>query len=230
MGCGANIRSVRSISVGHAVNRHADEIHRLRVSIKRLRALWKLILPRSQGTDRFKYLLKMQARKLSQARDLHAIAIGLRKLDAPERLVPDSHAFVSRRSLSSIHKLLADQTKAFQRLPLSRIDLLLALKRSRRLEKKARYKSRRKTADTEDFHKWRKRTKALMYQLEYAEFRGIKGSRGKIRRLRKRGELLGAAHDYEILLRYLRKIGAPPKLLRKTKALREKMERKSLRL
>ncbi len=175
-----------------------DRVHELRVSVKRHRALVRLLkLINPRGTARLNRELRNLGRFLSKFRDDSVRAHWLQKHGFKANSTPVIAA-------SSIQKIESRISSIREKLN-SKAELLLvnstALNRAVNAGFQKMKKSKEKAVDhkrDEDFHEWRKRTKDLLYQLEYL------GVNQYQRPLRKIGHQLGLAHDCTLAEQFIK--------------------------
>ncbi len=166
-----------------------EKVHELRVVVKRLRALVRLLkIMAPNGVAILNRDLRKLGLSLSEIRDDSVRAKWLRQhcLSTPAPLR------VSGARLRSIEEQIAKirekaKSEAESRLTNTQ-NLDRALEISTRRMRKSRIRALKHGQD-EDFHKWRKRVKDLLYQLE---FLGIQKPQSRLRDL---GHQLGLAHD-----------------------------------
>ena len=170
-----------------------DDVHELRLAVKRLRALVRLLAP--LGLERAEELnqkLRRVGRKLSPARDSLVRARWLAKHGFEARaasrpLHPDTAAAALR--LAALHREILAHLPASSPSAIEK-----SLELHARKVRKARKRAQREPTN-ERFHAWRKRAKDLQYQLEWVEG---KKSAAKLERLAK---LLGRAQDSALIER-----------------------------
>ncbi len=164
-------------------------LHSFRLQIKHLRAelcLLNLQIPNAQKIDR---KLREISRTLSPFRDKAVRAKWLRMHGLP---VPEEsgHTPALAPLRGKVRQLRALVNKFG---PAKKNELRNALATSLKKMKKARAAAKKKRSDA-NFHKWRKRAKDLLYQLEYLGIRN-----GKTRELSKLTKLLGRAQDCSLI-------------------------------
>jgi len=208
-----------------------ETIHGLRTLIKRLRAyLWflrpivgKAFYGRSNST------LRSAARRLSKARDLHAVASALNKAASPktgeseqESLVQISQAFAEQTSqelnrsappLEKVADSIVQTISGIVRVAKAKADewpgptdrVNKALKRTHKAMKKA---SRKK--DPCYVHEWRKKTKKLFYILQLTSRISKAGKADCLKKVGDLQETLGDFQDNIVAVKHLQK--KPPYL------------------
>lgn len=198
-----------------------DDVHELRLAVKRLRALVRLLAPLGlEHAGSLNHELRAVGRKLSPARDSLVKAKWLAKhgfeAPAPSRAPhPDTAAAALR--LAALHEELLTRLPATSPSELGK-SLELHARKVRKARKRAE-----KHPTNERFHAWRKRAKDLLYQLEWVE--GKKGA-ATLERLAK---LLGRAQDSALI----EQAKLPARLRKARKAAtkeKKKLWREALRL
>ena len=193
-----------------------DDVHEVRVTLKRLRAVWRLVRPHVQAA-RFRSLndlLRDAGRTLSGSRDMHVAAQTLaellgrtRKAEAREAIgqvassiashAADEHAQVAADPL--VGRALAEARAAFASLDLPRSGwaaLEPGLGKTYTQARKRLAKGR-KAEDGLDaaLHELRKRVKDLGYQLELLVPAAPAPLGAMLKLARRTGRRLGQAHD-----------------------------------
>jgi hypothetical protein len=218
-----------------ARNRHPG-IHRARRAMRSLRGLLALLVPVAEGDDRialarFDARLKRLCRSLSGVRDAHVVvltAASLAKKTAPGRWPALQARLVEQRELTTRHALEADPDFAARRraiaeiraaapaLPWRRLDaedIQRGLKHSRRRAKRAQRHARH-SAIARDRHRYRRRLRRLLLQVEVLEraletapkaVRAVADLPGGHRRKREASRL-GRLQDLQMLRRTARRI------------------------
>ena len=204
----------------------ADSIHRIRVATKRLRAHWNLVRP-ELGKKEYvaaKERLRLAARCVAGQRDATVMLATFDELIDAAPSAKLRHSLVAVRQAASeyfdaeaaqlpglaeqqqlIEALEADR-RQWEEIELGRADASLlehglrdTYARSRR---SGRFAARGQRA--EDFHRWRRWSKYLLYQLEILErFDPDRLSR-YIHDLKSLGKLLGRSQDYAVTRRLVR--------------------------
>jgi CHAD domain-containing protein len=196
-----------------------NKIHLLRTSIKRLRAIFRLI-PFDPNSRQFKlqdHRLRDTGRLLSKHRDhtvlkktLKECASSRKANEASEHLISTSQAPAVRSSIldkvyGDIHLFSGNLQKAISgKISSKRIRkrLFSSYRRVCKLKKKA---SRSDSLTL--LHRWRKHVKYLMYQLETLHDMLSKKTSKLIKLLHSLEENLGYDHDLRTLETHLLKIG-----------------------
>jgi len=196
-------------------------IHRVRVPVKRLRALWTLLEP-GLGRDAVRpanHRLRDASRLLSRRRDEDVMRGTVHKL------ARDAASKSDRRALEAVHAALCRSTggdSATVAMPdpadigtafhadaaawrrLSSIDQSASaihdgLKATYR-KARTRGKAALKRGEAEAFHDWRKWSKALLYQMQALQTINAVGRAKTVKRLDKLGKQLGRRNDLDVLL------------------------------
>ncbi len=201
-------------------------VHQIRVATKRLRAHWNLVRPEldKKGYRRVKERLRISARCLAGQRD--AIVI----LSTLQKLVRSARSAKLRRSAKAVQEVatgyfragatqltgsakqrelvdaLQTDSEEWGRLDIGGADARLLEHGLRSTYAKARRHSRRaaKSRQPEAFHRWRRWSKYLFYQLEALEHLDPDRLRPLLRDLKRIGKLLGKSQDYTIAMRLVR--------------------------
>lgn len=193
-------------------SRH-KKVHDLRVTIKRLRSLWRLVRPdigdavykRENGN------LRRLAHSLSHERDrdiLVKLMHRLRKNNRGGRHLHHLERRLKHRAAKNIkwrkdfRKIVASADH-FRKLD---VDIKVLEKKLADSTQEVRQELKRCRANpesAEQFHRWRRRTKNLMYQREYLDSLGAEIPRASRQSLQKLSDHQGDAHDYQILCDFL---------------------------
>lgn len=194
----------------------AVDIHESRVSVKRCRALTRLMLhepPESRSAmDR---ALRDANRALSAGRDAHVLGDTLRLLaergQVPLKWRRSSHSpdELKRAAAAACEQLLAATSLVPSPVALASLSVIDAVEALRRVYREARqrWRAAEKSGRDEDYHDVRKDTKALSYQLEWlGELLPLSEWREELVEL---GKLLGRDHDL-VLARARIESGAIP--------------------
>ncbi|MBV9873096.1 MAG: CHAD domain-containing protein [Verrucomicrobia bacterium] len=216
----ALIDSVTDDSV-RSRNQH-QPIHRIRTTIKRLRALLRLIRP-AVGTvffDRENERLRTAARLLSFARDSEVARDTLKALPvsdefdrrALQAVLPVLEKRVERAKAKEPHitevKQRLEQTRrSFQQLKFRGTDEEIIETGIRRVYRQGRrrMKTAIQTGKDSAYHRWRIRTKNLYYELQFLEPVWPKQLHRMISRLSKLQDRIGLDHDLIVLRAELEK-------------------------
>ncbi len=216
----------KALQLSQSDQREAERsIHSIRVTLKQLRAYWRLI--RFLVTDaEFKaadFRVRSTAKQLAGQRDQQVLCTSLQtltsKLKAPEKII--LQAFIKQINensdaspqitidLPEIVTALQLELSVWQNLThtpsqnhLIRKALKTTFNRSRRSAKKAVQKA----SDSVKRHQWRKWVKYLYYQLKLLNKLGLKSDKGHKKTLKlldHLGESLGQEHDFAILQTFL---------------------------
>ncbi len=204
----------------------ADSIHRIRVATKRLRAHWNLVRPelKKSAYTTAKERLRLAARCVAGQRDATVMLATFDELIDAAPSAKLRHSLVAVRQAASEHfaadtvelpaapeqqkliEALEADRHQWQKLELGRADASLLEHGLRetyaRARRSGRYAARGQRA--EDFHRWRRWSKYLLYQLEILErFDPDRLSR-YIRDLKALGKLLGRSQDHAVTRRLVR--------------------------
>lgn len=177
-------------------------VHRLRVATKRLRAAWRLV--GGDAADAAKAGLRAINHCLADTRD-HAVlrrAAGARGVvvDAPPQLEPPPGEEIAAGFRLEAGRWRQQASEAGDRkLPVRR--LTKTYKKARRRFEAADIQD----ADAETFHAWRKKTKDLLYQLDWMHLALDEDRRAVYRRaLRDLARIQGEVNDLDNLRRRMR--------------------------
>ena len=199
-----------------------EALHRLRTTIKRIRALLRLIRPAVESAffDRENERLRTAARLLSGTRDSEVARETLKALPARHQSTREAMNAVlpgleKRVERAKAHKANVNEIKArleqtiqgFRQLQLPGTDeevintgVRMVYKQGRR-----RMKSAIRTGDADAYHRWRIRAKHLYYELQFLEPIWPKRLHRMISRLSKLQDRLGLDHDLTVLRAELKK-------------------------
>ncbi len=216
----------QALQLSHSDQREAEgSIHSIRVTLKQLRAYWRLTRFLVTDTE-FKAAdlrIRSTAKQLAGQRDQHVLCASLQtltsSLKAPEKII--LQAFIEQINETSgvspqitinwseVVTALQLERSAWQNLTptpsqnhLIQKALQTTFNRSRRCAKKATQKA----AQCAQRHQWRKWVKYLYYQLKLLNKLGLKSDKGHkqiLKSLDHLGESLGQEHDFEILQTFL---------------------------
>ncbi|MFP1683854.1 CHAD domain-containing protein [Alloalcanivorax sp. C16-1] len=201
-----------------------DRVHDLRVTVKRLRALWRLMATQGhrKTADKRDKALRDAARQLSVARDrqvmgetLDALRAGTRRdyeqeaVDAVRRLaLPEDETAVAPAPPDGLETVFTDDRAAWDALTADQgreesTDLLR--KGFGRLYADARQRGFEAIAENRAtvWHDFRKSAKTQLYLLDPIADR-LDGSDVAIKDLKKLGRRLGELHDLQVLDEFLR--------------------------
>jgi CHAD domain-containing protein len=203
---------------------HAELVHEARKTIKRMRALARLLRYElgEQELERVNSSLRAAGRRLAGARDAEVRLATLEHLRArhPKVLALDGVEILGarlERELEGAREPTAPQDVladiAEMRRDLAHWNLVDAdfgalSPGLQRLYREGRYRytnvKREQARDAERLHNWRKRVKALYYALDMLGASEAKGARSTTRQAKRLGDLLGDEHDLWMLCAYLK--------------------------
>lgn len=224
--------SESALALGQSLQPDATEIvHKIRVSLKRLRASWYLlrfsVVRETRGASNRR--LKQAGRLLSVARDVSVMRQSLAQYasDVTDNS-PDLQ--LDRDAVASLLRQESDAWRTVglefgHKKPISKA-LRVTYRRARKLGRAAKKES----ASAELRHQWRKWVKYLYYQLEILRRCGLREHSQVIERLDLLGTLLGREHDLELLVSHLSSEsttdtgGLMDKVANEQKAIREKTD------
>lgn len=208
---------------------YTDTVHKIRVTVKKLRAVWRLYresvgdAPYRRHNERLRRLSRMFA-----AHREHDILCQLvRKYEVPDKpgeLIPPT-----RDQLAQAFAVLHFEIAQLRSLSIKRKHIKRGLKRSIKRFRRAQDHCERRKATPEEFHEWRKETKNLMYQYDFAKAAGLKVPAKRMARLSKLAKHLGDAHDLDMLAVFLKSRHADKSLVHVAAKNRDREEHKSLR-
>lgn len=197
-----------------------DRVHDLRVTVKRLRALWRLMATQGhrKTAEKRDKALRDAARRLSVARDrqvmgetLDALRAGTRRdyeqaaVDAVRRMaLPEDQAAVAPAAPEGLETVFSDDRAAWDALTVEEGTELLR-KGFGRLYADARQRGFEAIAENRAsvWHDFRKSAKAQLYLLDPIADR-LNDSDVAIKDLKKLGRRLGELHDLQVLEEFLR--------------------------
>lgn len=197
-----------------------DRVHDLRVTVKRLRALWRLMATQGhrKTAEKRDKALRDAARRLSVARDrqvmgetLDALRAGTRRdyeqaaVDAVRRMaLPEDQAAVAPAAPEGLETVFSDDRAAWDALTVEEGTELLR-KGFGRLYADARQRGFEAIAENRAsvWHDFRKSAKAQLYLLDPIADR-LDDSDVAIKDLKKLGRRLGELHDLQVLDEFLR--------------------------
>jgi CHAD domain-containing protein len=229
--CDELIRKALALIACPSRNR-AEDLHQVRVSIKRLRALLRLArsMISKKIFERENARLRKAADRLSVFRDptvsrqiLEKMIKRLSDEDSRTAFRAVLAAFVRERPRQAQFRtereeVMREAGRSLKRTGLAFQSLLILADEWSAIEKglKIVYRAARNrmlralaTGSDEEFHNWRKQTKYLYYQLQTIEPVWPKRLGRTIKRLRKLEDQLGVDHDLSVLKRLL--IASPEK-------------------
>ncbi len=215
-----------ALQLSQSDQREAERsIHSIRVTLKKLRAYWRLIRFLVTDTE-FKTAdmrIRSTAKQLAGQRDQQVLCASLQtltsKLKAPERIILMAFIEQVNETSNAAQKIMINWPEVVATLQLElcawknlthspsqnhliQKALQTTFNHSRRCAKKATQKA----AQCTQRHKWRKWIKYLYYQLKLLNKLGLKRDKGHKKALKlldQMGEFLGQEHDFEILQTFL---------------------------
>ena len=197
-----------------------EDLHFVRVTIKRLRAILRLIRPaiNKRAFDRENVRLRTAARRLSVARDADVARQTLATLSFAKQSEMDSAAVAltgfrkngaPETDMSATMKLTAldlDQTRGnLHRLRISRLEWEIIEPGVRKVYRQCRERMKRAVGHSDDdaYHKWRIRIKSLYYELQMLQSAWPARLTKMVTGLNKLQDQIGADHDLVVLKRSL---------------------------
>ncbi len=201
----------------------AELVHEARKTIKRMRALARLLRYElgAQEFARVNSSLRAAGARLSQARDAQVRLATLRRLSSkhPKALALDGIARLREQleherdqdgEPTDTREVLADiahMRDYLARWNLVEHDFDALAPGLRHIYRQGRRRYRRVRREhgrsPEAVHDWRKRVKNLFYALDMLDGAQAKGTRGATRRAERLGEMLGEEHDLWMLAAYI---------------------------
>ena len=204
----------------------AESIHQVRVTTKRLRAHWNMVRPELRKKDYLaaKERLRLAAKCVAGQRDATVMLATFDELIEAAHSAKLRHSLVAVRQAAEeffaaetaqvpgaterqklIEALDADR-RQWEKLELGRADASLLEHGLRDTYARARRSGRfaARGQRSEDFHRWRRWTKYLFYQLEVIERFDPERLSRYIRELKSLGKLLGRSQDYAVTRRLVR--------------------------
>jgi CHAD domain-containing protein len=199
-----------------------SEIHRLRTTTKRTRALLRLVRPVIGETffRRENERLKYAADGLSLARDKHVASTTLSELPVSgedERLAVAAALSGFKQNATPANELenaveqgkqaLAQTRHQFHRLDLTGVEreVIESGLRTVYRQSRNRMKMALRNGDDEAFHRWRIRVKNLYYQLQFLQWIWPKRLGKMVSRLSELEDKIGLDHDLAVAKALLRK-------------------------
>jgi CHAD domain-containing protein len=197
-----------------------EDLHFVRVTIKRLRAILRLIRPaiKKRAFDRENVRLRTAARRLSIARDADVAGQTLATLPFAKQSEMDSAAVAlagfrkngaPEADMSKTMKVTAldlDQTRRnLHRLRISRHEWKAIEPGVRKVYRQCRKRMKRALGHGDDdaYHKWRIRIKSLYYELQMLQSVWPARLTKMVAGLNKLQDQIGADHDLVVLKRSL---------------------------
>jgi CHAD domain-containing protein len=209
---------------GHSEPSQNDEetIHRIRTSIKRLRALWRLIRPGIEPAlfDQENNRLRAAARLLSFARDSEVARDTLKRLPVSDQSGQEAADAVLSGLKSRVERARAQKpnlTEVKQRIDQTRRrfrnvkirgterEVIEAGIRAVYRQGRQRMKDAIRTGQDSAYHRWRIRAKNLYYELQFLESVWPKRLHRMVSRLSKLQDRIGLDHDLAVLRAELKK-------------------------
>src|ERR1700730_8260962 len=201
-----------------------QDIHQERTTIKRLRALLRLIRPAVDPAffNREKLRLRTAARLLSFARDTEVALGTLKTLPVSNQIDQDSVRSVlsgfevkverpnDLETRAEVRRRLAQTRRNFHQLKLRGTEREILERGLRAVYRQGRNRMRDAIELGEDsaFHRWRIRAKNLYYELEFFESVWPKRLHRLVSRLSKLQDEIGLDHDVAVLRARLKKTPA----------------------
>ncbi|HEX5678611.1 MAG TPA: CHAD domain-containing protein [Alcanivorax sp.] len=198
-----------------------DQVHQVRVAVKRLRAIWRVMagVVDKKTARRQDKALRMAARALAGARDLQVMGEtldSLRKgardyeadaIDAVRALALEARQdAVSPATPEGLEGVFRADLYLWRNLNIEANDADLIKKGFGRLYAESRQQGLEAVVENEPalWHGFRKRVKYQLYQLEPLES-SLEDSDISLKEFRKLGKLLGELHDLHVLDEHLRR-------------------------
>ena len=197
-------------------------IHRIRTSIKRLRALWRLIRPGIEPAlfDQENNRLRTAARLLSFARDSEVARDTLKRLpvsgqsaqEAADAVLSGLKSRVERArahkpNLTEVKRHLEQTRRRFRNVKLrgTEREVIEAGVRAVYRQGRQRMKDAIRMDQDSAYHRWRIRAKNLYYELQFLEPVWPKRLHRIVSRLSKLQDRIGLDHDLAVLRAELKK-------------------------
>ena len=209
-------------SLSYESRNYEQDIHQIRTTIKRLRALLRLIRPAVDPAffNRENARLRTAAGLLSFARDAEVARQTLKTLPVSNQSDQDAirsvlSGFESNvelpndveHTLAEVKRRLEQTRRNFQRLWLrgSEPEILASGLRAIYRQGRKRMQKAIELGEDKAFHRWRIRAKNLYYELEFLESVWPKRFHGLLSRLSELQEKIGLDHDAAVLRAWLKK-------------------------
>lgn len=209
-------------SLSHESQNGEQDIHQVRTTIKRLRALLRLIRPTVDAAffNRENARLRTAAGLLSFARDAEVARETLKTLlvsnqsdqDAVRSMLSGFESNVelpndAEQTVAEVKRRLEQTRRNFQRLKLdgSEREILERGLRAVYRQGRNRMKDAIELGEDNAFHRWRIRAKNLYYEIEFLESIWPNRLHGLISRLSKLQDEIGLDHDAAVLRAWLKK-------------------------
>ena len=209
-------------SLAHLSNNGELDIHLIRTTIKRLRALLRLIRPAVDPAffNRENMRLRTAAGLLSFARDTEVARQTLKAVPASNQADQDAVDSVLSgfengaeapsnlaENIAEVRRRLEQTRRNFHRLKLKGTERGIVEAGLRAVYRQGRKRMKVAIAQGEDnaFHRWRIRAKNLYYQLEFLESVLPKRVQRMLSRLARLQDQIGRDHDVAVLRAWLKK-------------------------
>lgn len=209
-------------SQAHVSQNGEEDIHRVRTTIKRLRALLRLIRPAIDPAffNRENARLRTAAALLSFARDAEVARGTLKTLPVSDEIDREAVRSVLsgletqaepatdfQGTMTEVNRRLEQTRLSFRRLKLRGSDreVLEAGIRAVYRQGRRRMKAAIKKGQDNAFHRWRIRAKNLYYELQFLESVSTKRVGQIVSRLSELEDQIGHDHDAAILRAWLKK-------------------------
>jgi CHAD domain-containing protein len=209
-------------SLSHQSQNGGQDIHQVRTTIKRLRALLRLIRPAVDPAffNRENARLRTAAGLLSFARDAEVARETLKTLPVSNQSDQDAvrsvlSGFESNvelpndveQTVAEVKRRLEQTRRNFQRLKLGGSEREILERGLRAVYRQGRNRMKDAIELREDnaFHRWRIRAKNLYYEIEFLESVWPNRLQGLISRLSKLQDEIGRDHDAAVLHAWLKK-------------------------
>lgn len=209
-------------SQAHVSQNGEEDIHRVRTTIKRLRALLRLVRPAIDPAffNRENARLRTAAALLSSARDAEVARGTLKTLPVSDEIDREAVRSVLsgletqaepatdfQGTMTEVNRRLEQTRLSFRRLKLRGSDreVLEAGIRAVYRQGRRRMKAAIKKGQDNAFHRWRIRAKNLYYELQFLESVSTKRVGQIVSRLSELEDQIGHDHDAAILRAWLKK-------------------------
>ena len=215
---------IDSVTTNHGAlsQNGAEDIHQVRTTIKRLRALLRLIRPAIDPAffNRENTRLRTAAGLLSFARDTEVARGTLKKLPVADETNQEAVGSVLsgletraeaatdfQDNMAEVNRRLKKTRLNFHRLKLPGSDreILEAGLRAVYRQGRRRMKAAIEQGQDNAFHRWRIRAKNLYYELQFLESAGPKRLQRVVSRLSDLEDQIGQDHDVAVLRAWLKK-------------------------
>ncbi|MBV8280171.1 MAG: CHAD domain-containing protein [Verrucomicrobia bacterium] len=209
-------------SLAHVANNGEPDIHLVRTTIKRLRALLRLIRPAIDPAffDRENRRLRTAAGLMSFARDAEVASVTLKGLPVSDQADQDAvqsvlAGFENRAEappdldhvVAEVRRYLEQTRRNLHRLTLRGSEREILKSGLRAVYRQGRKRMRVALEQGQDnaFHRWRIRAKNLYYELEFLELFWPKRFHLLVSRLAELQDQIGLDHDAAVLRAWLKK-------------------------